>query len=159
MKLEYTKIRTLLDIRDNFLDQVDEDFKVLPPFMKKANQIELSITTSLREHYNEYGVDEIIETLTRFGQAPCLVYDDNGMFAVSSDGYSPMVMDDELIDGGVSVAVEKHMWKKTIREALWYYMTYEWSLEDEDEETQKLVKTLMEEGNKSIEAWKKGQEK
>lgn len=158
MKLEYNEIKKMLDIRDGFLDQVDEDFKVLPPFMEKADQIESSIAASLHEHYNEYGVDEIIETLTRFGQAPCLVYDDNGMFAVSSDGYGPHVVGDEVISGSMQVIVNRTMWKKTIREALWFYMTHEWSLEDEDEETQKGVKMLMEQTEENIKQWKKEQQ-
>ncbi len=84
-----------------------------------------AIKKDIVDHFDAYAIDEIIETLTRFGEAPCLVYDDNGRFALSGDGYQPVVTDDELIEGGLTVVVEAHMWKKTIREAVLHYMTYE----------------------------------
>lgn len=92
--------------------------------IKDADQIEEMITKELIDNFNDYPVDFIIETLTKFGQAPNLVYDDNGRFAVSSDGFNQVVTDDELIDQPMTIFVEKHMWYKTIREALYHYLTY-----------------------------------
>lgn len=50
------------------------------------------------------------------------MYDDNGMFAVSGDGYQPVVTGRERIDGAMTVVVEKKQWKKTIRQALKYFI-------------------------------------
>jgi hypothetical protein len=67
-------------------------------------------------------VDFILECLTRFGQAPNVMYDDNGLFAVSSDGFQPVVTGRQRIDGTISVYVNRKQWKKTIRLALKHYL-------------------------------------
>lgn len=117
IKTMMTTNEILIEIekRDQFLDKDN---------IKDADQIEEMITKELIDNFNDYPVDFIIETLTKFGQAPNLVYDDNGRFAVSSDGYNQVVTDDELIDQPMTIFVEKHMWYKTIREALYHYLTY-----------------------------------
>jgi hypothetical protein len=110
------KILELLDVRSNLLKTDEKN--------ERINEIEKEITEQLKTKYNSYSVDFILETLTEFGQAPNLVYDDNGMFAVSSMGYQPVVTDDERIEGIVSVFVEKQQWFDTIRKALWHYLQY-----------------------------------
>lgn len=76
----------------------------------------------LKNDFNELEIDFILETLTKLGQAPCLVYDDNALFAVSGDGYQPVVTGRHKIEGGITVYVEKKQWKKTIREAVRHYL-------------------------------------
>lgn len=92
---------------------------------KQSDVIRDLIMGDMIKNFDAYTIEEIIETLTRFGQAPCLMYDDNGKFALSSDGYQPLVTGDELIDGSINVVVNAHMWKKTVREAIYHYLTYE----------------------------------
>jgi len=70
----------------------------------------------------DYDVDFMLETLTEFGHAPNLVYDDNGLFAVTCDGYQPVVTGRQKIEGAMTVFVEKPQWKKTIRQALNHYI-------------------------------------
>jgi hypothetical protein len=80
------------------------------------------ILESIRNNFLVYDVDFILETYTHLGAAPNLVYDDNGRFAVSGDGFQPVVTNDELLEGEIITFVEKDMWKTTIREALRHYV-------------------------------------
>lgn len=79
-------------------------------------------------------VEFIIESLTKLGESPSILYDDDGHFAVESNGFQSVPMDDdgEMIDdlypnGDVSMSfyVEKKKWFGTIREALSYYLKYD----------------------------------
>jgi len=63
----------------------------------------------------------IMEELTKIGWAPCLLYDDNGRWAISGDGYQNVVSGSPK-DVTLTSFVEKDMWKDTIREALDYYL-------------------------------------
>lgn len=90
----------------------------------QVDEISEDITNSLIEYFDDYEVDFILETLTHFGDAPNLIYDDNGLFAVTCDGYQPVVTGNQKIEGEFIVFVEKKQWKKTIREALKYYLTH-----------------------------------
>lgn len=80
-----------------------------------VDRISNKILFEIKENYGNYPVDFILETCTKFGQAPNIIYDDNGLFAVSGDGYQPVVIDDERIEGTISIFVEKEQWFKTIR--------------------------------------------
>lgn len=106
------EIKKLLDERDVLLS-TDE---------KKADEIEKQITDLFKKDFNNYAVDFILESLTRFGQSPNVMYDDNGLFAVSSAGYQPVVTGRQKIDGTVAVFVNRQQWKKTIRLALKHYL-------------------------------------
>ena len=89
---------------------------------KRVDDIQDEITNEIKNNFNDYEVDFIIETWTRFGAAPCVMYDDNGMFAITDDGYQPVVTGDEKIEGEITVFVEKEQWFKSIRDALGYYI-------------------------------------
>jgi hypothetical protein len=69
-------------------------------------------------------VEFILEELTKLGQAPCLLYDDEGHWAVSGEGMQDVAIGDP-IDMNMIHFIEKHMWKPTIREAIYYYLDYE----------------------------------
>lgn len=88
----------------------------------RIDKIQKDIITAIKKNFNKYEVDFILETLTKFGDAPNLIYDDNGMFAVSGDGYQPVVFGNQKIEGSMTVFVKKDQWKKTIREALKHYI-------------------------------------
>jgi len=107
-------IETALRVRDALLKTDKENPNV--------DIIEKEITEELRKNFKNYEVDFILETLTMFGQAPNVIYDDNGNFAVSASGYQPVVAGSQKIEGMVSVFVEKKQWKKTIRLALKHYL-------------------------------------
>jgi len=81
------------------------------------------IEAALLQGSDTLPVDLLITADTHLGGAPQLVYDDNGRFAVTSDGYAPLVMDDERIEGSMTAFVEKEMWFSEIRDALKFYLT------------------------------------
>lgn len=108
------EINSLLDKRDTLLKKDSND--------KEADLIQGKIQLEIRKRFKDLEVDFIIETLTRFGDAPCIVYDDNGLFAVSGSGYQEVVYGKKKLEGQIAIFVEKKMWKKTIREALKYYL-------------------------------------
>ena len=129
-RFEPTYVKEQLNVRDVILDRAYEEKEAgnterYEAYDKQSDTMRDRILKDMIEYFNDYAIDEVLETLTRFGNAPCLVYDDNGKFAVSGDGYQPVVTGDEVIDGSVTVVVEGHMWKKTIREAVYHYLTYE----------------------------------
>ena len=106
---------------------VKERYNLLKTDEKNArvDEIQKLITNVFRKKFNDYEVDFILETLTMFGQAPNVIYDDNGLFAVSAAGYQPVVTGRQKIEGMMSVFVEKKQWKKTIRLALNHYLSNE----------------------------------
>lgn len=67
----------------------------------------------------------IIEELTKLGWAPCLLYDDDGRFAISGEGMQNINPDDGAFDCHLTHFVEKDAWKPTIREALNHYLDEE----------------------------------
>ena len=95
------------------------------PWPSKADELGTQIYDLLKKHYKSLPFDLVIEELTHLGAAPCLLYDDRGHFAISGDGYSSIGMDNEPSDINMSFHIEKHMWKKTIKEALEYFLNYE----------------------------------
>jgi hypothetical protein len=109
-KLTPFKIKSLLNERD-FIYRIDNE-------SKKVDDIQKTISEAIRYNFNEYDVDFIIETWTRFGSSLSVIYDDNGFFAVTGDGVQQAVYGKQRIEGNFTVYVRKHQWKKTIREAL-----------------------------------------
>lgn len=109
------EITALVKERDNLLKTDKKNVRV--------DEIQKHITDVFRKKFNDYEVDFILETLTMFGQAPNVVYDDNGLFAVTSAGYQPVVTGRQKIEGAITVFVEKKQWKKTIRLALKHYLS------------------------------------
>ena len=115
--MDKNHIKSLLDQRDEKYSRNENDPDV--------DTIRDEILDEIKVNFNSYEVDFILETITRFGSAPNLVYDDNGMFAITDNGYQPVVTGDELIEGPLTVFVEASQWKKTIREALLHYLNSE----------------------------------
>jgi hypothetical protein len=107
-------IKELLDKRDQLLEQDEKN--------KEIDEIQELITACFKKDLDSYPFDFVFETLTRFGQAPQLVYDDNGMFAITCAGYSPCVMGDERIEGSMTAFVEKDQWHKSCMEAMHHYL-------------------------------------
>lgn len=100
----------LLDERDDLYKKDNKD--------KRVDEIQKQISTAIRKNFDKYEVDFIIETWTRFGAAPCIMYDDNGLFAVTGDGMQSVVTGNKKLEGAITVIVNKKQWKKTIRKAL-----------------------------------------
>lgn len=92
---------------------------------KTADAIQEAIYFYLNDGFDDLSVDFIIETITKLGAAPQLVYDDNGQFAVSDTGMAPVVYDDEKLTGIMTSIIDKDSWFPTIRQALKYYLVTE----------------------------------
>jgi hypothetical protein len=111
------EITALVKERDNLLKTDKKNVSV--------DGIQKQIIDVFCKRLIDYEVDFILETLTMFGQAPNVIYDDNGLFAVSAAGYQAVVTGREKIEGAMTVFVEKKQWKKTIRLALKHYLSDE----------------------------------
>jgi hypothetical protein len=108
------EIILLINIRKKLLDK--------DSLNKRIDEISEQVIQLFKDNFNDYEVDFMLETLTMFGQAPNVVYDDNGLFAISGDAYHPVVYGEHKLNGSISVLVKRNQWKKTIRLALKHYL-------------------------------------
>jgi hypothetical protein len=118
--LEYSKRRyELLDKRNLSFNEETFQYEFDPP---EIDELGDTILALINEYKDDLPFEFIIEELTKLGQAPCLLYDDDGRFAVSADGFQ-----DLSTEGGSDINmicfVEKEQWKPTVREALNYYLS------------------------------------
>jgi hypothetical protein len=88
----------------------------------RANKIDREIRTEFILRPGLYPVDFILETITKFGDAPQVVYDDDGNFAVSGISIFPLSIIDKQGDGYIKVIVQARNWFPSIREALHQYL-------------------------------------
>ena len=103
----------------------DEKYCYTIPEPKEIDKLGNQIKKALVKHSDELPVDFILESLTSLGDAPQLLYDDNGHFAISGDGYAPAPMSDSgkfEEDVSLTAIVEPDMWYDTIRGALNHYL-------------------------------------
>lgn len=103
---------------DNSYDSKTNKYSMEEP--KEIDELGKIIYKMLCDHQGLLTIDFIIEELTHLGQAPSIVYNDHGYFAVTGDGVQNVVF--EPSDITITHFVEKDMWKPTIREALEYYL-------------------------------------
>ncbi len=109
------KIQAKIDLRQNFHDvhekswdaSIGEHGEYALPEPKEIDELGIEIKADLKTHFADLPVDFIIESLTMLGEAPNVMYDDNGMFAVSGDGMQPIVYGHQLIEGSLTVLVTK----------------------------------------------------
>lgn len=96
-----------------------EEYEIEEP--KEIDELAEQILEYIKSWRHALPFEFIIEELTKLGWAPCLLYDDNGNFAISGEGMQTIsaegVDSQELFH-----FIEKDMWKPTIREALNYYL-------------------------------------
>jgi len=124
------KIATLIKKRKGFFKTYedswsDEKLDYTIPEPKEIDELGEGIRGAINEHKDELPVDFILESLTMLGDAPQVIYDDNGHFAISGDGLAPVPMTDsgkfESSESFTSF-VEPEDWYDTIREALNHYL-------------------------------------
>jgi len=72
-----------------------------------------------------YPPDFVIKCLTRIGQCPSLIYDDNGHFAIGSEGFQNVAITDDPIDLQISFVIPKEAFFDNIHDALMYYLNDE----------------------------------
>jgi hypothetical protein len=109
---------------DKSLVDKSSKFKTLSeiPEPKEIDSIGKEILKHLKKDFDILPVDFIVESLTHLGHAPNIIYDDNGLFAVTAEGFQSVVTGNQKIEGTFLLLVEKKQWKKSIREALKQYM-------------------------------------
>jgi len=117
------KRNNLLDIREASWDETILDYTNNPE--KEIDQLAEEIFAKIKENRNLLPFEFIMEELTMLGQAPNLLYDDNGHFALSGSCFQSI--SEEIDDVEMFLLVPKNNWKNTIREALNVY------LDEEDE--------------------------
>ena len=103
----------------------EEEVRYTIPEPKEVKELGDEIKALLSEHKNTLPVDFILESLTHLGDAPQVIYDDNGHFAVSGNGYSPVPMTESgkfETDESFTTVVTSDQWFDTIREALKHYL-------------------------------------
>lgn len=69
---------------------------------------------------NDLSIEQALTALAKIGLCPNLLNDDNRHWAIMFDGVQTIPVDENPDDIMTSFYVEKHCWKKTIREALIY---------------------------------------
>jgi len=93
-------------------------------FPEEIDDMADEIFEMIKIHQWNLPVEFILEELSKLGQAPCLLYDDEGHWAVAGDGIQPVTIGDP-IEMEMTHFIEKDMWKDTIREAINQYLTEE----------------------------------
>jgi len=131
MKTSINKISSLNLVRDKILKNYEKNWDYTetynPP--KEVDELGSEIRSIIIDEQDSLPVDFIIESLTKLGECPSILYDDDGHFAVGSNGYQSIPTDDdgevlEIPTDDVSMGfyVEKEKWFPTIREALKFYL-------------------------------------
>lgn len=109
-----------IDSRENSYDEKTDSYK--DDCWEVIDYLAEEILRLIKGNAEKLPFEFIIEELTKLGQAPCLLYDDDGRFAISTTGMQNVVMGDEAQDINISHYVEAAEWKGTPREALTYYL-------------------------------------
>jgi hypothetical protein len=91
---------------------------------KEIDELAEQIYNKIKKYKDILSIDFIIENLTKLGDSPNILYDDNGNFAVESTGIQT-VSKDEPIDIEMTFLIKKDSWFPNIREALNYYLDQE----------------------------------
>jgi len=88
----------------------------------EADLLAKEIHALLITNFNELEFDFILLQLTRLGYAPNLIYDDNGHWAVVTDGFQTVPKGINPQDIESCFFIEKRQWKLTPRRALLKYL-------------------------------------
>ena len=107
-----------LDEYENSWDKFKEEYSIEENH--RIDELSKIIYHMLKINQSELSFEFIIEELTKLGDAPCLLYDDNGHFVINGEGMQSI--NTEVSDSVITHFVDKKDWKPTIREALEDYL-------------------------------------
>jgi hypothetical protein len=131
MKSEQLQIDELSKKRQVFLDKREASWNDTKDKWggyeydpKEIDELGEEIKRKIKEWRNLLSIEFILEQLTGLGEAPVLLYDDNGHWAITGDAYQSVVTG-EPEDVDIAFRVEAKHWKNTIREALDDYLNDE----------------------------------
>jgi len=105
----------------NLVTKRNELFKDEELYHHEIDTLAQEIYSKLEQNFSNLTIDFIFETLTSLGGCPNLLYDDDGRWAVTDDGYQNVNTTEEAIDIKTSFFVEKEKWEDTIYKALENY--------------------------------------
>jgi len=131
LNAEELHITTLNRIRDSHLSTYEkswdnESLRYIMEEPKEIDELLYDILKRINQWRDGLSFEFIVEQLTKLGQAPSLLYDDNGFFAVTSEGMQEVAMDEFTpTDLHINHWIEAKLWKPTIREALYFYLDNE----------------------------------
>lgn len=114
--------KTYLDKYYNSYDEINGEYTIDEP--EEIDKLSEQIINKIRKDKDLLDVDFIIERLTELGDAPSILYDDNGNFAVESSGVQTVPIG-EVTNIEMGFLIEKDSWFPTIRKALYYYLEQE----------------------------------
>jgi len=117
--------------RFKLIEKINNDAiskKIEEELNKEIDKLGEEIINIIKQFSDDLEFEFIMEELSHLGQCPCLLNDDNGHWAISSDGYQTVVTG-EPQDVETHFFVEAKQWKNTSREALIQYLS-----DDEDNE-------------------------
>ena len=122
--LELSRKRYIhIDSRNDSYDEKTDEYK--DDCWEVIDYLAEEILRLIKSNAEKLPFEFIIEELTKLGQAPCLLYDDDGRFAICGTGMQNVVFGDEAQDINLSHYVRASEWKGTCREALIYYLFHE----------------------------------
>lgn len=116
------KRNKFVDIYYDSFDETTSEHTIEEP--KEIDDLGDEIRKLIESGVKTLDVDFVLETLTKLGDAPQLMYDDNGHFAFSEDCLAPVTFDkfDESVQ--FTVFIEPDYWFDNIRDALEYYLKH-----------------------------------
>jgi len=123
------EISSLLHTRNGIWEKYQESWvesamKYSEEEPKEIDILGEQVLSLLKSNSAVLDIDFILESLSKLGHAPNLLYDDNGNWALTSDGVQTIPIEDDTNDIDLSFWVEKSLWKGSIREAVDHYLNY-----------------------------------
>jgi hypothetical protein len=120
------RIKNLSEKRYKLFDEYNESYDEelcdhTAEYPKEIDELAEEIFDGLKAWRYNLPYEFIIEELTKLGQAPCILYDDEGHFAITGEGFQNVVAG-EATDVTIVHFVKKDLWKDTMREALDYHL-------------------------------------
>jgi hypothetical protein len=93
--------------------------------IQKIDDLAKEIQQYIKFYFEYLPFDFTMEQLANLGQCPNLINDDNGHWAVSSDGFQNVPKGEEPGDIETHFYIEAHEWRNSPKEALKYYLEQE----------------------------------
>lgn len=111
--------RKITEQRNNTWDEEKSEYS--NEYYKEYDNNRDLILNLIKENLEALSFEDILEAYSHTGGAPCLIYDDNGNWAITTEGYQSISLEDEPQDLQSSFLVEARFFKPNIRDAVKYW--------------------------------------